>query len=230
MSTPQSTSSGPPGLSVPQTQPTQPTQSTPHQNIPRYSPSEEASLVAESDKLKQSANKLFTVSDFTSAITGYEKALAPLPSYLDFEIAVLRSNIAACFLKLEEWKNCIDEADKGLERLVDYEKTEGEVEEAESKEERIVEVGDDEDVQEGLVVEPKRARRRGKDEVQRIRIKLLLRRAKARTETGGWAPLQGALEGMKPFCGYDLNIKNTKSDVHRLQNTGFILITNFSGP
>ena len=38
---------------------------------------------------------------------------------------------------------------------------------------------------------------RSRADVQRIRIKALLRRAKARMETGGWAALQGAEEDYK---------------------------------
>jgi hypothetical protein len=165
----------------------------PPAKIERYSPSEEASLVAESDTLRKSANNLFTVSDFTGAITGYERALAQLPSYLDFEIAVLRSNITACFLQLKEWKSCIEQADKGLQCLEEYEKEEADSE-SKGQEDRIVEVADDEVVEEGIVEEVRA--RHTKDEVQKIRIKLLLRRAKARVETGGWAALNGAVEGM----------------------------------
>jgi len=36
---------------------------------------------------------------------------------------------------------------------------------------------------------------RTRDDVQKIRVKAFLRRAKARSETGGWAALQGAYEG-----------------------------------
>ncbi len=36
---------------------------------------------------------------------------------------------------------------------------------------------------------------RSRNDVQKIRVKVLLRRAKARTELGGWAELQGADEG-----------------------------------
>jgi hypothetical protein len=170
----------------------QTTDTAPPAKIERYSPSEEASLVAESDTLRKSANNLFTVSDFTGAITGYERALAQLPSYLDFEIAVLRSNITACFLQLKEWKSCIEQADKGLQCLEDYEKEEAESE-TKGQEDRIVEIADDEVVEEGIVEETKA--RHTKDEVQKIRIKLLLRRAKARVESGGWAALNGAVEG-----------------------------------
>lgn len=166
--------------------PTPNLEANPEENvIPRYSSAEEASMLAESNGLKTSANALFTISDYDGAISGYEKALAALPAYLDYEIAVLRSNIAACFVRLEEWKKAVDEADKGLQRLDEVEKSEGWTD---GDEERVVEVTDEEEV----AINERRYQR---EDVRRIRIKLLLRRAKARVETGTWAGLQGAQEG-----------------------------------
>lgn len=167
----------------------EPPPTDPHANIPRFSPAEEAALVAESHTLKGGANALFTASDYDGAVAGYERALAALPSYLDYEMAVLRSNIAACFLRLEEWKRAIEEADKGLEGLDECEKekvAKGE------EDRRVMEIEPGED--EATVLSTLRALPSDED-VLRIRTKLLLRRAKARTETGGWAALQGAQEG-----------------------------------
>ena len=54
--------------------------------------------------------------------------------------------------------------------------------------------GDDEEVQEELArleISDKR-----KEDISRIKAKALMRRARARSEEGGWGSLQGAEEGM----------------------------------
>jgi tetratricopeptide (TPR) repeat protein len=70
-----------------------------------------------SNVLKASANAQFAAADYDSAISTYDKALAELPSYLDYELAVLQSNIAACHVKLEQWKEAVSACEKGLENL-----------------------------------------------------------------------------------------------------------------
>jgi hypothetical protein len=168
----------------------------PAPKIPRLPLDEEATLLTQSNNIKSSANSLFTISDYTAAITGYERALTALPTYLDYEMAVLRSNITACYVKLAEWKSVVEEADKGLEHL-EFSEKEVEEEEKKTAEEKVVEVVDEEDAKR-LDEEDKERRRKlpGKEDVIRIRSKLLLRRAKARMEIGGWAALQGAQEGI----------------------------------
>ena len=84
---------------------------------PRFSPDEEASLLAESHTLKADANKLFASADYPQAISRYDAALASCPNYLDYEIAVLKSNIAACHLKLEDWKSAVEAAGAALDCL-----------------------------------------------------------------------------------------------------------------
>ena len=168
--------------------------------------SEEEELVTKSNSYKASANKSFASSDYDAAITGYERALETVPSYLDYEIAVLKSNIAACFIKMEEWKKTIDaatEAIDGLEKVDPVPRTQkanGDAQDAEDAEERrgqeigekVIEV--DEETERKLQV-LKRCGHRLED-VRKIRVKALLRRAKARMELGGWSALQGADEGM----------------------------------
>ncbi|KAK5258084.1 hypothetical protein LTR40_008614 [Exophiala xenobiotica] len=83
----------------------------------RFPPDEESRMLASSHDLKSQANTQFSKQDYTSAISTYDRALAELPSYLDYEMAVLQSNIAACHLKLEQWKEAIDSCEKGLEGL-----------------------------------------------------------------------------------------------------------------
>ncbi|KAH7054429.1 hypothetical protein B0J12DRAFT_784454 [Macrophomina phaseolina] len=86
-------------------------------DTPVFSPEEEASLLADANQQKTHANSLFTTGAYTDAISAYGRALASCPNYLDYEVAVLRANIAACHLKLEEWKDAVDAATTCLERL-----------------------------------------------------------------------------------------------------------------
>jgi tetratricopeptide (TPR) repeat protein len=164
----------------------------PTPSIPRYTPSEEATHLARSTQLKDSGNSLFAISNYDGALSTYEQALAALPTYLDYEMAVLRSNVAACCVKLEEWKRCVEECDKGVESL---ENTEKEMQSS-AEEGRVQEI-EDEDDGDGSGREDVGVARKvySGEDVARIKTKLLLRRAKAKSEMGGWAELQGALEG-----------------------------------
>ncbi|CCF41134.1 tetratricopeptide repeat protein 1, partial [Colletotrichum higginsianum] len=83
----------------------------------RFSPEEEASLLAESNANKTEANALFSSSKYEQAITKYDDAVATCPNYLDYELAVLRSNISACHLKLEQWKDAVSSASAALDAL-----------------------------------------------------------------------------------------------------------------
>lgn len=74
-------------------------------------------MVASSHSLKAQANTQFAKQDYTQAISTYDRALAELPNYLDYEMAVLQSNIAACHLKLEQWKSAVQSCEKGLAGL-----------------------------------------------------------------------------------------------------------------
>lgn len=64
---------------------------------------------------------------------------------------------------------------------------------------------------------------RSRTEIQRLRIKALMRRAKARTELGGWSNLQGASEGWCTW--FDLLIHPTDSTLrlHTALNNGSAL-------
>lgn len=172
--------------------------------VERFAPDEEASLLAESNSLKGSGNTLFGSGSFENALQTYDRALSSCPNYLDYEVAVLRSNVAACYLKLEEWKEAIESATKGidcLERLeplpeVQRKKAKGTGEnESNGKDGRsggeIVEEVDEEVAER---IENLRKSGRTLDEVRKLQIKLLLRRAKARSQTTSWANLQGADE------------------------------------
>ncbi|GJC78884.1 tetratricopeptide repeat protein 1 [Colletotrichum liriopes] len=173
----------------------------------KFSPEEEASLLAESNANKSEANALFSSSKFEEAITKYDEAVAVCPNYLDYELAVLRSNISACHLKLEQWKEAISSATAAIDGLDRIEK-----EAALEQERREKEKAEEEDVEDEIVSsgaskaapapapqdDPEEAaRRKRRDDVLRIRAKALMRRARARSEEGGWQSLAGAEEDYK---------------------------------
>jgi tetratricopeptide (TPR) repeat protein len=170
----------------------------------RLPESEELELISKSNDLKTKANSLFTTSSYTEAITGYTRALDTLPTYLDYELAVLKSNISACHVKLAEWKEAIETATdalEGLERLDPSpkvvgaggeKKLEAEKENADKGDSGVVEEVDDATAER---IEALARSGRSVDDVRKLRIKALLRRAKARTELGTWSHLQGAQEG-----------------------------------
>ena len=113
---------------------------------------------------------------------------------------MLKSNIAACHLKLQDWKEAVKVATAALDcldRLQGVKRNQGkdvnkDGEDGEEADEEIVSVGATkaEDTSE----EGKRTA-----DIERIRAKALMRRAKARSEQGGWASLQGAEEGKSPY-------------------------------
>ncbi|KAI7391216.1 putative tetratricopeptide repeat protein 1, partial [Hortaea werneckii] len=170
--------------------------------LERFPPEEESSLLAESNSLKGSGNQQFGHGNFSEAISTYDKALASLPNYLDYEIAVLRSNIAACHLKLEEWKEGVESCDEGIENLERLEKLpsvpkkDGRKGEGEGDGGEVGEAGQIEEVDEDLSARIEKLDLSGRtlDDIRKLQIKLLHRRARARTSLGGWSALQGAEE------------------------------------
>lgn len=119
--------------------------------------------------------------------------------------------MAACHLKLEEWKetakaaseslNDLDQLDPTKKKKKDADKSEkgkgqdGEkvVEEPEEEEEEA----DEEIISAGATnAEDTSVAAKKKADIERIRSKALLRRARARSEMGGWSILAGAEEGM----------------------------------
>ncbi|KAI7182689.1 hypothetical protein D0869_11398 [Hortaea werneckii] len=171
--------------------------------LERFPPEEESTLLAESNSLKGSGNQQFGHGHFSEAISTYDKALASLPNYLDYEIAVLRSNIAACHLKLEEWKEGVESCEKGIESLERLEKLPSvqkkkkeEGEEGDGGEGTGEAAAEIEEVDENLSARIEKLRLSGQtlDSIRKLQIKLLHRRARARTSLGGWSALQGAEE------------------------------------
>jgi tetratricopeptide (TPR) repeat protein len=172
-------------------------------------------LLAESSSYKARANDLFKEKNYEDAIAGYNEALEVCPKYLSYDRAVIKSNIAACHLHTSAWKDAItassealdlldpkpetkEESEKGGndgEQLDDNEEVEEKWEDAKEEPE---EEADEEIISAGAAKAepiPDMKKQRENDE-DRIRVKALMRRAKARTELGGWSTLQAAEEGM----------------------------------
>ncbi|KAK3688009.1 hypothetical protein B0T22DRAFT_376293 [Podospora appendiculata] len=176
-----------------------------HQPGTKLSPEEEAAT--ESNIHKAEANSLFTSGKYDAAINKYDEALALCPSYLDFELAVLRSNIAACHLKLAEWKEAINNATTALDGLDRLEREEEEDVKARKAQEEEDEVAEIEIISPGAAAAgpplPKPesqidvAWRKRQDDIARIRAKALMRRGRARSELGGWSNLEGAVGDYK---------------------------------
>lgn len=137
---------------------------------------------------------------------------------MDYEIAILKSNIAACFIKLEDWKAAVDSATEALDRLEQTHllppsasssssSSKGKAKEEKGKDRndddgKIVELtaegGGGGKREEEEALEALRKKDEKKANVQRIHAKALLRRARAKSELGGWANLQAAHEGNFP--------------------------------
>lgn len=120
------------------------------------------------------------------------------PNYLDYEIAVLKSNISACHLKLEDWKESIRAASAALDSLDKLQgKGNGEAEADKTAPiEKVEEEADEEIISVGATkAEDTSAKGKRETDIERIRAKALMRRGKARSEQGGWGALQGAEEG-----------------------------------
>ncbi|KAK3389840.1 hypothetical protein B0H63DRAFT_104770 [Podospora didyma] len=174
----------------------------------KFSPEEEAALVAESNTHKAEANQLFSDRNYDAALNKYDEALTVCPNYLDYELAVLRSNIAACHLNLGDWKSAIAQATTALDCLDRAEREEKEKEKAEEEDEVV----------EAEIISPmaakagpplpkekdeqaEAARRKRYEDIERIRAKALLRRARGRSELNGWSNLEGAIEDYKKLAG-----------------------------
>lgn len=120
---------------------------------------------------------------------------------------MLRSNISACHLKLDEWKEAITQATAALDGLDRLERANAEADkaraEAKDEEEDVEEVIVSAGASKAAPAPPTdedaaaAARRTRGDDIARIRAKALMRRARARCELGGWSNLEGALTDYK---------------------------------
>ncbi|KAF9889577.1 hypothetical protein FE257_007085 [Aspergillus nanangensis] len=180
----------------------------------RFPADEESSLVEQSHSIKTEANQLYSAACYDQAISCYDRALATCPNYLDYEVAVLRSNMAACYLKLEDWKASVDSATACLDRLDQVlpppappndaaDQPKDKQREPEGKENAVVEItGDDEEAEQEELQRLQNLDEK-KADVMRIRAKALMRRARAKSQQGGWGSLQGAEEDYKTLATMD---------------------------
>ncbi|OAX79107.1 hypothetical protein ACJ72_06576 [Emergomyces africanus] len=178
-----------------------------------YPAEEEADLLKQSNTVKSEANKLFSSARYSEAITTYDRALSFCPNYLDYEIAVLRSNLSACHLKLKDWKAAVDAATASIERLDRALPEQPHDEKASggkrgdgarvSRHHEMVELVDGDSGEESEEAQLKKLQEddRRTEDISRIRAKALMRRARAKMELGGWANLQGAEEDYKALLG-----------------------------
>ncbi|CAG9977945.1 unnamed protein product [Clonostachys byssicola] len=155
----------------------------------KLTPEEEAAALQESQIIKADANTLFSSGDFENAISRYEDALLPLPRTAFFPRAVLHSNVAACHLKLEQWKEAVKSATASLTALEGLEqpslpkpKPKDDDAQEEEEVEEIVSAGAAK--AHDPTAQP--------SDIQRIRIKALLRRARAHAQSGTWSSLAAA--------------------------------------
>ncbi|KAJ5559109.1 hypothetical protein N7535_009026 [Penicillium sp. DV-2018c] len=194
----------------------------------RFPAEEEAKLLKEAHEIKSEANELFLAKSYDQAISCYDRALASCPNYLDFDVAVIHSNIAACHLKLEDWKAAVESATISigrLDKIIPPTATQdGEGGESKGKEipgsggkptDEVIEIsGDDEDAELKEL-----ARLKEQDELRskvlRLRGKVLLRRAKAKTQIGGWGSLQGAAEDYQALAAIESLPVDDKKAVQR---------------
>lgn len=170
-------------------------------------------LLQESQDIKADANNLFLAGDYQNALSRYDDAIKTCPNYLDYQLAVLQSNLAACCLKLEQWKDAGKAATASLDGLAKVEREDPllkpQQEQAAEKTAEQVDApskaAEDGEVEEEIVSSG--AERSApamspalspadtlKADILRIRTKALLRRARARAEEGGWQNLAGAEE------------------------------------
>lgn len=150
-------------------------------------------LLVESDTLKAAGNRLFTEGQYGDALQQYHRALGSCPVYLDYDVAVLQSNVAICHLKLLEWQDAIDWATRSLESL------ERVIPEIQTAEPDIISgpTPEKSENKTSLINHLEALAERGisRQQVEKIKTKALLRRAKGREGLGTWASLQGAEEG-----------------------------------
>lgn len=140
---------------------------------------------------------------------------------------MLRSNIAACYLKLEDWKAAVDSATASIDRLDkiippnSQDKSTKESSDSTApitgtqQNDEVVEIsGDDEEAEEKQLKRLKEQDEQ-RTNVSRIRAKALMRRAKAKSQLAGWANLQGAMEDYQVLAAMDTLPSDEKRIVQR---------------
>lgn len=120
---------------------------------------------------------------------------------------MLRSNISACYLKLQDWKTAVDSASACidcLDRVIPPSSQGDEKGKAEEpKDDAVIELsGDDDEAEQAELDRLQKVDERKRD-VLRIRAKAFMRRARAKTELGGWGNLQSAEEDYKTLASME---------------------------
>ena len=169
---------------------------------------EETQLVEEGGQLKSTANTLFTSAQYNEAIEGYNRAYDTLPTYLDYDLAVLKSNIAACHIKLAEWKSAIESATAALDKLDLVDPLPEKDKKDEGAAAGIVEIDDATSARQTILTD---VSKKTLADTSTLRTKTLLRRAKARAEEGGWSNLQGAMEDYTLLSSQNLSSIDRKT-------------------
>ncbi|KAJ5925744.1 tetratricopeptide repeat protein 1 (TTC1) [Penicillium verhagenii] len=156
----------------------------------RFPAEEEAQLLKEAHEIKTEANQLYSSGCYDQAISCYDRALASCPNYLDYDVAVLRCNISACYLKMEDWKSAVDTATMSLDRLekiIPSEPPKADQSDAQSSKptisdthdsDAVVEISGDDDEAEEKELKRLQELDETRTNVLRIRAKALMRRAK----------------------------------------------------
>ncbi|OQE44430.1 hypothetical protein PENCOP_c002G07404 [Penicillium coprophilum] len=187
---------------------------------------EEAQLLKEAHEIKAEANQLFIAKSYDQAISCYDRALASCPIYLDYDVAIIHSNIAACHLKLEDWKAAVDSATVSIERLNKIIPPTPEDKGDDSKGKKtptpdnkhtdaVVELSGDDEEAELKELQRLQEEDEQRSKVMRLRAKVLMRRAKAKTQIGGWGSLQGAAEDYQVLAAIESLPADDKRVVQR---------------
>ena len=159
-------------------------------------------LLQESNAIKADANQLFLSGSYDQAVSYYDRAISVCPRSLGFEIAVLKSNVSACYLKLDDWKAADESATGCIEHLdhiippADAASNKDKEKDTERGDEVVELSGEDEQDQ----LERLQQLDKKKKDVLKIRTKALMRRARAKFQLGGWANLQAAEEDYKTLA------------------------------
>jgi tetratricopeptide (TPR) repeat protein len=172
-------------------------QDTFHDASTHFSPEDEAALLSESEAIKTEGNNFFRQKRYSEAISTYDRALSSCPNYIDYEIAVLKSNMAACHLSLEDWKNAIDSATEALnclDRLHPLPKptkppTPNNPDQDPDPTDTVIELPSNPNSPSTTLLPPSRL-----TDINRIRIRALTRRALSRRRLATWTSLTGAQE------------------------------------
>ena len=166
---------------------------------------------------------MFLAASYDQAISCYDRALASCPNYLDYDVAVIHSNIAACHLKLEAWKSAVDSATVSIDRLekIVPSTSQDKGDEAKGNEatksdgkdtDDVVEISGDDEAAELEELQRLKEQDELRGKVLRLRAKVLMRRAKAKSQIGGWGSLQGAAEDYQALVA----IENISADDKRV--------------